>query len=78
MTNRIRLKEAVLHAQLKGRVIVKGQLANKLFPSENPKTSSVTFYKYMSGKSFMINRETVSRICKELECTPNFLFGHNE
>ena len=78
MENRIKLKEAILQAQLNGQVIVKGKLATKLFPSDNPRSSSVILYNYITGKSFKIDRETVIRMCLELKTDPNYLFGWEE
>lgn len=78
MSNRIKIREAILVAQLNGDKRSKGQFANDLFPSENSTTSYARFNKYETGKSFRVDRETVYRICSELGCTPDYLFGHEE
>jgi len=76
MENRIKLREAIAQCQVNGRMINKGELADKLFPSKSHDSSSVIFYKYLRGASVKIDRVTIDRICKELDTTPNKLFGH--
>ena len=72
--NRIRFKEAVnkLQKDCKEKGLQKPkktEIGARVF-------SSYTMYNYYeSGHCFMIDRETVLRACKELNCSADFLFG---
>lgn len=75
MENRIRLREAVQIAKDSGNKIRKGVLAMKIFPGTSQESASVRLNNYVLGKSTAMNPETVRRVCGELNCDANFLFG---
>ena len=75
MENRIRVKEAVIKARKQGITTSKQEIANSVFPSKNSHSSIVRLNNYERGDSVKIDRIQIVALCRELETSPNFLFG---
>lgn len=70
----LRIREAFLHAEMKGKKIEKRQLAAKIWPNSTQKSSEQLLQRLMNGKAETIRIDFVQIICNELGCDANFLF----
>ena len=69
------LKKAFIKAEMNGKKVFKKDLAAKLWPKGTPSSQQVNMTKLLSGRICYIAPEWVQIICKELECSADFLFG---
>ena len=71
----IRIDEALARAKRVGRKMTKKELAAKLWPDSPEASQVVNIGNLCSGRTSKIDPEWVIIISKELDVTPNFLFG---
>lgn len=70
-----RLNEAILKAALKGKKVFKKELAAKIWPDSTESAQQVNMTALCSGKKMKVAPEWVEVICKECECSADYLFG---
>ena len=75
MDNRIRLTEAIENYKKNHGKLRKTELASKIFKGKSAHSNYVMLNFYERGHCFTLDRETVLRICQELKCSADFLFG---
>lgn len=73
-----RLNEAILKAGLKGKKVFKKDLAAKIWPDSTEAAQQVNMTALCRGKKMKVAPEWVVAICKECECSADFLFGLSE
>lgn len=78
MENRIRIREAILHAKSQGKKIKKKNFAGLIFPYTSERSAVVCLNNYERGHTTKMDRIQITEICKRLGCDPNFLFGWTE
>lgn len=70
-----RINEAILRAGLKGKKVFKKDLAAKMWPDSTEAGQQVNMTALCCGKKQKIAPEWVVIICKECECSADYLFG---
>lgn len=75
MEVRLKLKEAFARSEANGKKVFKRDLAKKLWPTSAESSQQVCMTKLLNGSSKRVTPEWVQIICKELNCTADFLFG---
>lgn len=73
-----RLNEAILKAGLKGKKVFKKELAAKMWPDSTESAQQVNMTALCSGRKQKIAPEWVEIICKECDCSADYLFGLTE
>lgn len=71
----IRIDEALARAKREGRVVLKSDLAAKMWPQSTELTQRVNMTNLCSGRTTKISPEWVCIICTELSVSADFLFG---
>ena len=69
------IDKALEQAIEKGAVKSKSDLADKLWPEKSPANKQVSIGRLLSGKYKKYDEETILRLCKILQTTPNYLFN---
>lgn len=75
MAKNLRIKQAILQAELNGKEIDKKVLSQKLWPDSTVESQQVNMSNLMSNKTKKINPEWINILCEELGCSSDFLFG---
>jgi hypothetical protein len=75
MENRIRIREAILHAKKQGKKIKKRDFAGLIFPYTSERSAVVCLNNYERGATTKMDRIQISEISKRLGVDANFLFG---
>ena len=70
-----RLNEAIARAALNGKKVLKKDLAAKIWPDSTEAAQQVNMTALCRGKKMKVAPEWVVAICKECECSADFLFG---
>ena len=70
-----KIEEAIALAMVKGKRIMKKDLAAKLCPGVSETGQAVNMSNLCSGKTQTFRPEWVQIICEETGCTADFLFG---
>ena len=70
-----KIEEAIALAMVKGKRIMKKDLAAKLWPGVSETGQAVNMSNLCSGKTQTFRPEWVQIICEETGCTADFLFG---
>ena len=74
--NRIRIREAIVHAKSQGRTVKKPEFAKKVFPGASTVKSAHTNLNYFeSGVHKKMDRLQIVAICDYLQTDANQLFG---
>lgn len=71
----LRIIEALAYAQVHGKKINKGELAEKLFPETNKACQYQKLQHLISGRTLRVKPETVVIICKETGVSADYIFG---
>lgn len=71
----LKVNEAIARAGMNGKKILKKDLAAKIWPYSRPEAQVVNMTNLASGITRKINPDWVVILCKELDCTADFLFG---
>ena len=74
----LRINEAIERAKQNGKIILKIDLAGKLWPESTRTTQKVNISRLSSGKTKNVEPEQVEILCRELGCSADFLFGIEE
>lgn len=72
---KFRINEAIAQARVEGRVVMKKDIAAKLWPDSNEVAQQVNFTRLCAGKTPRIQIDWVPIICSMCGCTADFLFG---
>lgn len=72
---RLRINEAIALSEIRGRKVLKKDIAAALFPRASQTTQQVNMTNLVSGETKRIKPEWVVIICKMCGCTADFLFG---
>lgn len=72
---KLKLNEAIARAESRGKKIFKKELAAKIWPSSRPESQVVNMTNLCSGVTKKVNPEWIITICKETECSADFLLG---
>lgn len=75
---RIKLNEAIALSVSKGKKVKKRELAAKIWPNSNSSSQVVNMTNLCNGTTKRIEPDWIVIICRELECTSDFLFGIND
>lgn len=74
----LRVNEAIARAEMRGKKVLKKDLAAKLWADSTQTSQQVNMTNLCSGVTKKINPEWVEILCSELDCDANFLFGINQ
>lgn len=74
----LRVNEAIARAEMRGKKVLKKDLAAKLWGDSAPSSQQVNMTNLCSGITKKINPEWVETLCSELGCDANFLFSINQ
>lgn len=74
----LRVNEAIARAQTNGKKTNRKMVAALLWPDSKEGTQQVNMTYLCNGKTLTIRLEWIEVLCRELDCTPNYLFGFNE
>jgi len=74
----LRVNEAIARAQTNGKNVNKKVIAALLWPDSKESTQQVNMTFLSNGRTSSIKFEWITILCRELDCTPNYLFGFNE
>lgn len=71
-----RIAEAIALANARGYQVKKKDIAKKLWADCSEQSAMINLSNLIRGKVKRISIDMVAIICKELHCTPNFLFDY--
>lgn len=71
----LRIDEAFIRAKRDGNAIKKKDLAAKVWPDSRPEAQKQNMANLINGVTRRVDPEWIVVICKELNCTADFLFG---
>lgn len=71
----LRINEAIARAERMGKKVFKKDLAALLWPDSSVNAQQVNMTKLVSGTSKKVSIEWVEILCRELNCTADYLFG---
>lgn len=72
---KLKVNEAIARAESRGKKIYKKELAAKIWPESRPEAQLVNMSNLCSGQTKKVNPDWVATICKECECSADYLFG---
>jgi hypothetical protein len=72
---RLKIREAIGRAEMRGKVIKRSELGAYLFPQSGEASRCNRMTALINGKLATIHPETVIRLCEFLDCSADFLFG---
>lgn len=75
---RLKLKEAIARAEMRGGNVKKSEIASRLWPDSSQKTQTVNMGNLYRGTTKTVSPEWVVILCEMLDCSANFLFGMEE
>lgn len=71
----LRINEAIARSEMNGKKVLKKDLAAKIWPNSRLEAQKVNMTNLCSGVTKKINPEWIVTVCKELNCSADFLFG---
>lgn len=71
----LKVNEAIAFAEMKGKKILKKELAAKIWPNSRPEAQAVNMTNLCTGITKKINPEWMVTICQETGCSADFLLG---
>lgn len=71
----LRINEAIARAERMGNKVFKKDLAALLWPDSSVNAQQVNMTKLVNGTSKKVSIEWVEILCRELNCTADYLFG---
>lgn len=71
----IRIEQAIARAKEQGRIVMKKDIAARLWPDASPAGQQVNMTNLCSGRRDSVKAEWVKIICDMLGCSADFLFG---
>ena len=71
----LRINEAIARAERKGKKVFKKDLAALLCSDSSVNAQQVNMTKLVNGTSKKVSIEWVEILCRELNCTADYLFG---
>ena len=71
----LKVNEAIAQAEMNGKKILKKELAAKIWPDSRPEAQAVNMTNLCSGVTKKVNPDWIITICRETECTSDFLLG---
>lgn len=71
----LRINEAIARCECKGKKVFKKDLATLLWSESSEGAQQVNMTKLASGRAKKISIEWVEILCRELECSADYLFG---
>lgn len=74
---RLKISEAVLKQREKGKKVTNIILAERVF-GKKTRSSHVMMSRLRTGRSSWVKIDWIPALCKELEITPNYLFGYKD
>ena len=72
---RLRVNEAIARAEMNGKKILKKELAAKIWENSRPEAQVVNMTNLVSGITKKVNPDWIVTLCKELECSADYLLG---
>ena len=74
---KLRINEALAQAKASGKVILKKELAAKLWPNSTALAQKTNLTNLINGATERVLPEWVRIICKETGCSADYLLGIN-
>lgn len=71
----LRINEAIARAERMGKKVFKKDLAALLWSESSEGAQQVNMTKLVSGRAKKISIEWVEILCRELDCSADYLFG---
>lgn len=71
----LRINEALSRCERMGKKVYKKDLAALLWSDSNANAQQVNMTKLVNGTSKKVSIEWVEILCRELNCTADYLFG---
>mgnify|MGYP001240447581 CR=1 FL=1 len=71
----LKVNEAIARSEMNGKKILKKDLAAKIWPNSKPEAQSVNMTNLASGITKKVNPDWIVILCKELDCSSDFLLG---
>lgn len=71
----LRINEAIARVERKGKKVFKKDLAALLWSDSSVNAQQVNMTKLVNGTSKKVSIEWVEILCRELNCTADYLFG---
>lgn len=71
----LKVNEAIARAEMNGKKIFKKDLAAKIWANSRPEAQAVNMTNLASGITKKVNPDWIVILCKELECSADFLLG---
>lgn len=71
----LRVNEAIALSEIKGKKVLKKDLAAKIWKNSRPEAQAVNMTNLCNGFTKKVNPEWIITICKETGCTADFLLG---
>lgn len=71
----LRINEAIARCERMGKKVFKKDLAALLWPDSSVNAQQVNMTKLVNGTSKKVSIEWVEILCRELNCTADYLFG---
>ena len=71
----LRVNEAIALSELKGKKVLKKDLAAKIWKNSRPEAQAVNMANLCNGFTKKVNPEWIITICQETGCTADFLLG---
>lgn len=72
---RLRINEAIAYAEIRGKKVLKKDIAARLFKNKNRAAQQVNMTNLCKGKTQRVSPDMVRIICEMCGCTADFLFG---
>ena len=73
--NALRIDEAIARAKSRGVVVLKKEIAARLWPGIPEVGQQVNMTRLCAGKTLRIQAEWIPIICEMTGCSPDFLLG---
>lgn len=74
----LKVNEAIARAEMNGKKIFKKDLAAKIWANSRPEAQAVNMTNLVSGITKKVNPDWIVILCKELDCSADFLLGIKE
>lgn len=75
MALRLRINEAIAMCLIKGRKVLKKDIAVRLWPGIEAQTQQVNMTNLVNGTTKRVKLEWIGIICEMCDCDPNYLLG---
>lgn len=74
----LKVNEAIARAEMNGKKIFKKDLAAKIWANSRPEAQAVNMTNLATGITKKVNPDWIVILCKELDCSADFLLGIKE